>query len=80
MYNHETLYFLCFFIGILTYIIFKKIFGKREKVVGTIEIDDQTGLARIKMTDGNLSDTKIKIVRLKVIHGVYIETREEQML
>lgn len=80
MYNYVLWYFIGVIMGMILCSMLRKIFGRKTKSIGIIEVDDEQGLARVKMTDGNLFDTRLATVNLEVIHGAHIQTREEQTL
>lgn len=59
--------------------VFISISNQNTKVYGSIEIDDKSGLARVKIEDGNVSNCNVHTAKFKVVHGVELP-REEQSL
>ena len=74
-------YWIGFITGVIWVLLIRKFFGTKYSKVGMIQIDDITGLARLKMTNGNLNDRKIKNAMFEVQHDVIIdENMREEIL
>ena len=71
--------FIFALVGFLLGIIVTKTMKFKERIYGDIDVDEKTGLCRIRLGSNELSDPKIKHAVLVVHHGIDI-SRDEQTL
>lgn len=71
--------FIFLIVGFTFGFIFFKIYNRRTEIHGSIDVDNITGLGRVRLTSVKISDPHIKYAILKVNHDVDI-SRDEQAL
>ena len=67
------LYFCCVLLGASLVWVLISIFDSRKKVYGIIDVDEETGLCRVKITSNDLGDPRISTAMFKVNHGQKID-------
>lgn len=70
---------LIFLGGVILGFIFSKFSKRQEKTYGFIDVDHETGLCRVRITSGELSNHKTRKAMFRINHDANI-SREDQGL
>lgn len=65
--------------GVILGIIITKIIDRKSVEYGVIDVEEETGLCRFRISDNRLVDKRVKRAVFSVNHNVYI-SRDEQGL